>query len=197
MDSSKLINQSNTQMASKDTEATLSFENSSSKEKYLKDHIISAISLNLTDIIKDNQIYEDLIIKDKFYLTNIPPISIKDYIKRFMKYTNMNISTLINAIIYMDNFCEKKKFILSLNNVYLLFLSACIISMKFNEDSNINYKKYAQIAGISLDILKNLEFSLLINLQFSLFVKEDLYNSYYSYFSNYDVPIFSKDEKDI
>lgn len=197
MEESLLNNESNTQMASKETQASLSYENQASKEADLKEHIINAISLNLMEIIKDNNVYENLVIKDKFYLSSIPSISLKDYIKRLVKYTKMNISTLINAIIYIDSFCEKKTYILSLNNVYLLLLSACLISMKFNEDICINNNNYAQIAGISLQNLLSLECSLLLEMQFSLFVKEDLYESYFSYFSNYDVPIFSKDEKDL
>jgi uncharacterized protein YuzE len=197
MEVSLLTNESNTQMASKETEASLSFENNAAKEEYLKDHIMSAIGLNLTEIIKDNKIYEEHIKKDKFYLSRAPSISLRDYIKHLMKYTKMNISTLINAIIYIDNFCEKKKYIICLNNIYLLLLSSCLISMKYNEDIYIGLDNYAKICGISLENLKNLEYSLLLNLEFSLFVKEDLYESYLDYFSNYDVPIFSKDMKDL
>ena len=69
--------------------------------------------------------------------------------------------------------------------------------MKYNEDIYIGLDNYAKICGISLENLKNLEYSLLLNLEFSLFVKEDLYESYLDYFSNYDVPIFSKDMKDL
>ena len=187
MDESLLTNETDTNVT-KETEASLSYdEYRPSKEIVLKKHIIAAVGMNLIDIIKDNSPYFNYITKDKFYLSNLPSISLIDYINRLVKYTNMDISTLINAVIYVDNFCEKNNYILCMNNVYLVFLSACLLSIKFNEDVPINLKNYAQISGISLENLINLEFSLYSNLHFDLFVKEDLYQSYYDYFSNYEI----------
>ena len=196
MDESLLTNETDTNVT-KETEASLSYEESKPpKEVDLKSHIITAVGLNLMDIIKENNQFRNCIVKDKFYLSRLPPISLNDYIKRLVKYTNMDISTLINAIIYVDNFCEKNNYILCMNNVYLVLLSACLLSFKFNEDVPINLKNYAQIAGISLENLINLEFSLHINLQFDLFVKEELYQTYYDYFSNYEIPLL-KNVKEI
>ena len=140
------------------------------------------------EIIKDNSCYEDFISKDKFFLERIPSISLNDYINRLVKYTGMDISTLINAIIYIDTLCEKNNYILSMKNIYLLLLSSCLLSLKFNEDIKINLKNYAQIAGISLEILQNLEYSFCLYMQFEFFVKNELYQSYSDYFSNYEIP---------
>ena len=187
MDQSTLTTDTDTNVT-KDSEVSLSYEEPKpSKKVDLKRHIIEAISLNLTDIIKENFQNGNIIKKDKFYLSHIPSISLNDYIKRLVNHTNMNISTLINAIIYIDTFCEKFNYSLCMNNVYLILLSSCLISMKFNEDIGINLKNYAQIAGISLDNLINLEFAFFRNLCFDLFVKEDLYQTYYDYFSNYEI----------
>lgn len=195
MDESLLTN-GNESIVTKETEASLSYEEyKPSKVEDLRSHIITAVGLNLLDIIKENRQYENYITKDKFYLSHLPSISLNDYIKRLMKYTNMDISTLINAIIYMDTFCEKKNYILCMNNVYLVLLSACLLSYKFNEDVPVNLKNYAQIAGISLENLINLEFALHSNLHFDLFVKEDLYKTYYEYFSNYEIPTLQKDKE--
>ena len=187
MNESLLTNETDTNVT-KETEASLSYEeHKPSKKVDLKRHIIEAISLNLTDIIKENDENGNIIKKDKFYLSNIPSISLNDYIKRLVNHTNMNISTLINAIIYIDTFCEKFNYSLCMNNVYLILLSSCLISIKFNEDVSINLKNYAHIAGVSLDNLINLEFAFHSNLCFDLFVKENLYQSYYDYFSNYEI----------
>ena len=120
MDESLLTNV-NDSNATKETEASLSYEKyKPSKAKDLRSHIITAVGLNLLDIIKENSQYKNYITKDKFYLSRLPSISLNDYIKRLVKYTNMDISTLINAIIYMDTFCEKQNYILCMNNVYLV-----------------------------------------------------------------------------
>jgi hypothetical protein len=195
MDESLLTNV-NDSNATKETEASLSYEEyKPSKAKDLRSHIITAVGLNLLDIIKENSQYKNYITKDKFYLSHLPSISLNDYIKRLVKYTNMDISTLINAIIYMDTFCEKQNYILCMNNVYLVLLSVCLLSYKFNEDVPINLKNYAQIAGISLENLISLEFALHSNLLFDLFVKEDLYKTYYDYFSKYEIPMLKKDKE--
>ena len=105
-----------------------------------------------------------------------------------MKYTKMEISTLINSIIYIDNFCDKNKYYLTPNNIFRILLSACILSLKFNEDITVNYKTYADIAAVSVQDLKNLEFYMYLKLHFSLNVKYHLYKSYYDYFANYSIP---------
>ena len=188
MDDSLLTYEDDTNVT-KETEASLSYEEKKpSKAINLKYHIITAISLNLMEIIKDNSCYEDFISKDKFFLDRIPSISLNDYIKRLVKYTGMDISTLIIAIIYIDTLCEKNNYILSMKNIYLLLLSSCLLSLKINEDIKINLKSYAQIAGISLEILQNLEYSFCLYMQFEFFVKNELYQSYSDYFSNYEIP---------
>ena len=166
-----LLSTENESIVSKETEASLIDSNEQTKDIDSKSHIINAICQNLKDIIKDNSSYADYAPKDQFYLTNVPDISLNDYIKRLVKYNNMNISTLINAIIYIDIFCEKNKYILCMNNIYLILCSSCLLSIKFNEDVSVNLKT-----------------SLYFNLHFGLFVKEDLYQSYFNYFSNYEFP---------
>ncbi len=187
-DESSLTKSNDTHLTSKVIEESISYEINSSQNKISKNQIIDAISLNLEDIIKDNYCFEKYIIKDKFYLPIIPEISLNDYINRIVKNTNMNISTLINAIIYIDIFCEKNKYILCMNNIYLILCSSCLLSIKFNEDVSVNLKTYSKIAGVSLDKIKSLESSLYFNLHFGLFVKEDLYQSYFNYFSNFEFP---------
>ena len=187
MDQSTLTTDTDTNIT-KETESSLSYEESKpSKKVDLKRHIIEAISLNLIDIIKENFQNGNIIKKDKFYLSHLPIKSLNDYIKRLVDNTDMNISTLINAIIYIDNFCEKYNYSLCMNNVYLILLSSCLISIKFNEDVSIDLKNYANIVGVSLDNLINLEFAFHSNLCFDLFVTEDLYQTYYDYFSNYEI----------
>ena len=133
-----------------------------------------------------------LVNKDIFYLSFIPPISLEDYIKRLMKYAKMDVSTLIIAIIYIDNFCDKNQYILTKNNIFRILLSVCLLSLKFNEDITVDYKSYAEIAAVSVEDLKNLEFYMYLKLHFSLIVKYELYKSYYDYFSNYSI---QKNEK--
>ena len=193
MNESLLSNTTDNSIISRETEVNSSYESQTSKETELKNHIINSISLSLKDIIKENKkTNSNYVNKDIFYLSFIPPISLEDYIKRLMEYSKMDISTLINSIIYIDYFCDKNKYYLTPNNIFRILLSTCLLSLKFNEDITINYKTYAEIAAVSIEDLKNLEFYMYLKLHFTLNVKYELYKSYYDYFSNYKI---TKNEK--
>ena len=102
-----------------------------------------------------------------------------------MKYTHISISTLILAVIYIDKFCEKFKYVLTLHNIYRIILISIFISIKYNEDVIVNANLYAQIAGVCIEDLLNLEFNMCVALEFGFFVKEELYQQYFIYFSKY------------
>ena len=131
--------------------------------------------INIKYITKDNL----------FYLDQRPNISFGDYIIHLMKYTHISISTLILAVIYIDKFCEKFKYVLTLNNIYRIILISIFIGIKYNEDLLVNANIYAQIAGICTDDLLNLEYNMCVALEFGFYVKEDLFQQYFIYFSKY------------
>jgi hypothetical protein len=188
MDESSLVyNNTYTSSVSKETDASSSFESQCPISPDLKHHIISAIASNLKDIIQENQkLQKNYILRDNvFYLEQIPLISLEDYIHHLVKYTNMNISSLILSIIYIDKFCEKNKYILSLNNVYRLILISVFISLKYNEDEMVNTSTYAYIAGVSVQDLKMLEYQMCAALEFNFYVKSDYYQQYFVYFCKY------------
>lgn len=192
MDESTLSNYIDNSLISKETEAnsfiSTSFESQCAISQSLKNHIINAVVANLKDIIVENQqnglnkyAYKDNI----FYLEQTPSISLEKYIRHLVKYTQMNISTLILSVIYIDLFCEKYKFVLTLNNIYRLILISVFISLKYNEDTLINTKTYATIAGVSPEDLNNLEYQMCVALDFSFYVKSEHYQQYLVYFSKY------------
>ena len=150
--------------------------------------IIKAIVANLNDIIEENRkrINRKYISKDNlFYLEKLPNISLGDYILHLMKYNNINISTLILAVIYLDKFCEKFKYVLTMHNIYRIILISIFISIKYNEDMFINASIYAQIAGVCIEDLLNLEYNMCVALEFGFYVKEELYQQYFIYFTKY------------
>ena len=165
---------------------------------YLQKQIIKSIAQNLRDIIKEN-IRKNLMkyVKyDLFYIGRNPPISIEDYINRIYKMTKMNISSLILSVIYIDRFSELNGYILSMKNIHRIILAACLLSIKFNEDINISPKYYAEVAGIPVYDLNNLEIYLCVKLKFSLFVSCDIYQNYYEYFCKYNYSDYNKEKND-
>ena len=193
MNESNLSYITDNSLISRETEAnsinTSSTENKHKKTYIDKNRIIKAIAANLKDIIEENSkmISIEYISKDNlFYLEQLPNISLEDYILYLMKYTQINISTLILAIIYIDKFCDKFKYVLTLNNIYRMILISIFLSIKYNEDKNINAKLYAQLAGVCVEDLLYLEYNMCVALEFSFYVKEDLYQQYFIYFNKYN-----------
>ena len=80
--------------------------------------LILSISQLIEEKISKNIKRKIKIKKDCFYSDMINKININDYLLRIVKYTKINISTLILAIVYIDYFCEINGYILTLNNIY-------------------------------------------------------------------------------
>ena len=192
MDESNLSHNTDNSLFSRETEAN-SVNTSSTEGKFHfsvinESQIIKAIVSNLNDIIEENRkrINIKYISKDNiFYLEQLPNISFGDYILHLMKYTHINISTLVLAVIYIDKFCEKFKYVLTLHNIHRIILISIFISMKYNEDCFVNANIYAQIAGVCTEDLLNLELNMCVALEFGFYVKEELYQQYFVYFSKY------------
>ena len=192
MDELNLSHNTDNSLFSRETEAN-SINTSSSEGKFHfsvvnESQIIKAIVANLNDIIEENRkrINMKYISKDNiFYLEQLPNISFGDYILHLMKNTHINISTLILAVIYIDKFCEKFKYVLTLHNIHRIILISIFISMKYNEDCFVNANIYAQIAGVCTENLLNLELNMCVALEFGFYVEEQLYQQYFVYFSKY------------
>ena len=109
MDESTISNNTDNSIVSLETEAnsmiSTSFESQRPISQNLKNHIISAIVTNLKDIIEENrqQGRNKYIYKDIFYLEQIPLIPLETYVRHIVKYTQMNISTLIYQLYILTN----------------------------------------------------------------------------------------------
>ena len=188
MNESINISSTDNSINSKETNISLSSEQSQSNQE-LHNKIIQSIVSSLQEIIKENiesnpNINYKLNKKDIF-LNIIPNITLEQYLNRIFKYTKMEISSLIISIIYIDRFVAANKYVLSYYNIYRLLLTACLLSIKFNEDIQFNMKSYAEIAGIPVELLNQLEIVMFILIRFKLYVKEEDYITYFNYFSNY------------
>ena len=198
--SSNAINSDNS-IASKETDMSTSqnFEVNNPISPFMQKQIVNSIAQNLIEIIKENNYNNQMkyVKHDIFYISHVPRISIEEYINRIYKYTKMNISSLILSVIYIDRFCELNGYILSSKNIHRILLTACLLSIKFNEDINVNTKYYANVAGIQVEDLNNLVFYFIVKIQFSLFVDFDNYQIYFDYFckiKNKDNKILNKNK---
>jgi hypothetical protein len=146
-------------------------------------NLLSNITNILVELINKNGkgIYDK---KNPFCSKFIPTISIADYLLRFKKYTNIENSTLIIGLIYLDTICSRENIILQENCIHRLLLICCVLAIKFNEDLIFDNEYYAKIGGISLKEINLLEYYAIKFLDFDLFFDEQIYNKYVHYLRN-------------
>ena len=133
---------------------------------------------NYKEIIRDQS-------RQAFSGNIIPSISIKDYLIRIQTYSNIERSTLIISLIYIDRFCNKAKVTLTQYNIHKILFSSILMAIKFNEDDFYDNKYYSKIAGVKLKELKVLEYDFIKLLNCELYVSRDLYDKYEHYLKNF------------
>jgi hypothetical protein len=154
---------------------------------------VSKVTDILSEIVNENKkgnVNKDLIEKQKkyvFYAKHPVSISIAEYIDRIVKYTKVEESTVILALIYIDRLCDFNGFILTDRNIHRIILVSIIIAIKYNEDDIYTNSFYAKVGGVSKIELNSLEVEFTKMLRYSLFVNESTYIHYKSYYKQYKV----------
>ena len=138
--------------------------------------ILSYISNDIVKILienRDKTKFQINGIEDPLYSNKVPIIKIEDYLSRLVKYSKMEISTLILTFIYIKRFIEKEKYIIAFNNIFRLIISCSILAIKFNENRAFKNSFYAKIAGLEVNDLNNLEYNIFSRLDFNLHVLDN------------------------
>ena len=166
-------------------------QKSSPQSQVINYNLLRAMSVTLTSILDSNknlENYSEILNKQSrmvFSSNIIPNISLQDYLIRIQTYSNVEKSTLIISLMYIDRLCNKANITLTYYNIHRILFSAILLSIKYNEDSFYDNKYYAQIAGVKTKELKTLEynFSKMINCAF--YVSEEDYEKYQFYLDNF------------
>ena len=152
--------------------------------------LIKAIAQTLTTILENNKKmsnYKEMVKKQSkqaFSANSIPNISIEDYLLRIQTYANMEKSTLIISLIFIDRLCHTADVTLTYYNIHRILFTSVLISIKYNEDSFYDNKYYSEIAGVKLKELKLLEYSFISMVTFKLYVSDEIYEKYQNYLDN-------------
>lgn len=118
-----------------------------------------------------------------FYSTEVPPISVGDYVQRILSYCKLSEPVAIYAIVLMQRAAENDPdFSINVFNVNRILITAVLISAKAIDGIVYTNKFYQRVAGIAtLKEINRLELILLKVLDYNVFVTaEDLsycYNS--------------------
>ncbi len=133
---------------------------------------------------KKSKDYYDKINSSKdghFTYKRIPPISLIEYLGRIIKFLNIEFSTLIISMIYIDRICKKKVYINEFN-IHRVMLIAIYIAYTFNEDCIHDNNYLALVSGLSKEEMILLENEFLELIEFKLFVTNEIYDEYKKYF---------------
>ena len=143
----------------------------------LNKKIFEVFSKKISFLIKSH-----ILLKPKIsikYLTSedIPTISINDYIKRLMDFTEAEDNTIIYAL-YLIEKIDKKYLVLNKKSVYPFLLSSFIISIKLLEDKRYNNSFYSEVGGENNSIVNNWEYEILKLLDFNIFIEDKEFFNY-------------------
>ena len=154
--------------------------------------LIKAIAQTLTTILENNkkmENYKEMVKKQSkqvFSANLVPNISIEDYLLRIQTYANMEKSTLIISLIFIDRLCHTADVTLTYYNIHRILFTSVLISIKYNEDSFYDNKYYSEIAGVKLKELKLLEYTFISMVDFKFYVSDEIYEKYQNYLDNYE-----------
>jgi len=114
----------------------------------------------------------------KFCSKKAPKISLAQYMKRILKYTRFEESTLIIALIYIDRVCEEYSIKLNDYCTHRLILTSILIAWKFNEDLICSNEYCSNVFGIDLKELNLMESEFCRLLAYRFYVPEEQFCLY-------------------
>ena len=157
----------------------------------LDNSIELSIHLLLKEILKKNKslpTYKIIVSKQRnqiFSLSKIPKINILQYLYRIINYIEIERTTLISALIYMNRVLSLDSFFLTEFNVHQILLMCIITSYKMNEDIIYGNDFMSEVAGISLKNFNKLEIEFLDLISYKLMIYEDEFLNYKELLENY------------
>lgn len=114
-----------------------------------------------------------------------PTISLMSFLERIRTYTELEKSSLINSIIYIDRLCAIAKITLTPLNIHRIVIGSILSSIKYNEDFHFKFGYYSQVFGISIKELNEIEFTFLRMIKYDLYVAQIDYLKYEYYFTHF------------
>ncbi|CAE7083985.1 unnamed protein product [Rhizoctonia solani] len=117
----------------------------------------------------------------RFHSRSPPGISIQEYLKRIVKYTNVERSCLLITLHYIDQICNLlPHFTISSLTVHRFVISSIAVSSKALCDAFCTNSHYARVGGIKLIELNVLEREFLHKIDWRLTCTREMLQEYYT-----------------
>ena len=124
--------------------------------------------------------------EDPFSRQNPSKVTLQYFFGRIRRYSQIEKSTLIIILIYIDRVCITSGIILNPHNIHRIILGCLILAIKYNEDVYYNNEYYAKIGGVPLDEINTLEYKSFELIEQNLFISDDIFEKYLAYIIHYD-----------
>ncbi|KAI8837853.1 cyclin-domain-containing protein, partial [Chytridium lagenaria] len=116
----------------------------------------------------------------RFHSRAPPAISVKDYMRRIVKYASVERVCLLVLLIYVDRICERNPtFTISSLTVHRFIITATTVACKALCDIFLQNTTYAKVGGISGRELNLLELEFLSLIDWSLTATAESCQDYY------------------
>lgn len=123
---------------------------------------------------------------DPFSKKNPPKVTLQYFFGRIKRYSQINKSTLILILIYVDRMCITSGIIINPHNIHRLILGCLLLAVKYNEDFYFNNEYFAKVGGVTLAELNTLEYHSFQLIDHNLFISDDIYDKYLSYITHFN-----------
>ncbi|KAF9559874.1 cyclin-domain-containing protein [Agrocybe pediades] len=116
----------------------------------------------------------------RFHSRSAPSISVLDYLRRIVKFTNVERSCLLITLLYIDQICARLPlFTLSSLTCHRFVITSITVSSKGLCDAFCPNNLYAKVGGISVTELNNLEREFLSMIDWRLMTTREVLQEYY------------------
>jgi hypothetical protein len=150
-------------------------------------YITQAMSCVLTQLCHKNDNDPNLNSQESFFVSEaLPGIDVFDYCCRLRRYMKCSPTCFVFALIYIDRFVTRHGTI-TVNSftIHRLLFTSLIVACKFWDDAFFSNKFYAQVGGIPLKEVNEMEADLLFTLEFQLGVNDIEFTQYLSHLNHH------------
>ena len=162
--------------------------NSTNSLNKKKEEELSQLELNISTILTEISGQNSNIEfnpDDPFSTKFAPKVTLQYFFGRIKRYAQIEKSTLIIILIYADRMCTTSGIILNPHNIHRIILGCLLLAIKSNEDIYYTNKHYAEVGGLTIKEMNELEFFSFQLLDFNLYISDDIYKKYLKYITNY------------
>ncbi|KAI0301081.1 cyclin-domain-containing protein, partial [Multifurca ochricompacta] len=116
----------------------------------------------------------------RFHSASVPQISILDYLRRIVRFTNLEKTCLLLTLHYIDQICAREPtFTISSLTVHRFIITAVSLSSKSHCDAFCTNPHYARVGGLAPSELARLERAFLAAIDWRLTCTREVLQLYY------------------